>query len=46
MPMILTLVGLAFLVLGAWYVLRRRDDVMDYHDLDEIRVHRHREGGV
>ncbi|MDN5853175.1 MAG: hypothetical protein L0K86_10080 [Actinomycetia bacterium] len=41
-----SLVGLAIIVIGGWYVMRRRDDVMDYHDLDEPRINRHREGGA
>lgn len=46
MMVILSIVGLAVIVVGAWYVLRRRDDVMNYHDLEEPRIHRGREGGL
>jgi LPXTG-motif cell wall-anchored protein len=28
------------------YLLRRRKDVMKYHDIDTPRIDRHREGGV
>jgi hypothetical protein len=45
----MTFVGLAcFAVVGAtWaYLLRRRRDVMTYHDIDTPRVLRQREGGV
>ncbi|UPK76854.1 LPXTG cell wall anchor domain-containing protein [Nocardioidaceae bacterium SCSIO 66511] len=43
---VFSLIGLALIVGAGWYVMRRRDDVMDYHDLDEPRINRHREGGV
>lgn len=46
MMVIVSLIALGLLAVGGWYVLRRRDDVMKYHDLDEPRVSRHREGGV
>ena len=46
MMVVVSLVGLVIIAVGGWLVLRRRNDVMDYHDLDEPRIHRHREGGV
>ena len=43
---LLGVLGLVVIVGGGWYALRRRNDVMDYHDLDEVRIKRHREGGA
>ena len=43
---IASLIGLAVVVGAGWYVLRRRNDVMDYHDLEEPRINRQREGGA
>ncbi|UYM04712.1 LPXTG cell wall anchor domain-containing protein [Solicola gregarius] len=43
---VVALIGLVLVVAAGWYVSRRRADVMDYHDLDEVRINRHREGGV
>lgn len=41
----ISLLGLVALV-GVWvYVLRRRRDVMNYHDLGEKRIHRHGDAG-
>lgn len=39
--------GCAAVIGGVWaYVLRRRKDVMSYHDIETPRITRHREGGV
>ena len=46
MMTILGVAGLVMVIAGGWYLVRRRNDVMDYHDLDDLRIKRHREGGA